>query len=543
VTSKQDGKVIKLVPDLRIKLVTIQRTISKGWFKILVVTVLLLGIFFRFYNIDHKFYWFDETFTSLRISGYTESEVVQKVCNGQLLSVEDLQKYQQLGTGKTLIDTMNSLAVESPHHTPLYFSIAHFWAHLFGSSTATIRSLSTIISILVIPCFYWLSVELFDSSIVGLVAIALIAVSPIHVLFAQEARPYSLWILTTLFASVSLLRAMRLNTKFSWSIYAISLILSFYTFIFSGLVSIGHFIYVAITERWRISKCFVNYLLSSFLAFLTFIPWIIVIIRNLPRLQETTDWIGDMGFTIPLLIERWLLNYSFVFIDIGSNFAKPLIYLLISIIIGYSIYFTCKTTPQKVWLFVITLIGTLAVILMGADMITGGVRSVVPRYLFPSYLGVHLAVAYFISAQITAASSRKQWLGKILLVVLLSSGIISCLIISQAEAWWLKGGSFKEPVSPQIARIINQADNPLVISSCQGIWSVNSKLSLSHLLVPQVKFQLTNPPNIPKIPPNFNNIFLFSTSQELQDSLEQEKKFQLETINPENLELLKLIRQ
>ena len=522
---------------------TIQRTPYTGWFKILVVTVLLLGIFFRFYNIDHKFYWFDETFTSLRISGYTESEVVKQVCNGQLLSVEDLQKYQQLGTGKTLMDTMNSLALESPHHTPLYFSIAHFWTYWFGNSIATIRSLSAIISLMTFPCLYWLCLELFDSSIVGLVAIAMIAVSPIHVLFSQEARPYSLWTLTTLFSSGSLLRAMRLNTKFSWSIYAISLALSFYTFIFSGLVAIGHFIYVAITERWQMSKRFVNYLIASLLGILIFAPWIIVIISNLPRLQETTEWIGNMNFTLPLLIERWLLNYSFIFIDIGSDFAKPLIYLLILITIGYSIYFTCKTNTQKVWLFVVTIIGTLALILMVADIITGGVRSVVPRYLFPSYLGVQLAVAYFISAQITAASFRKQWLGKILLAVLLSSGIISCIIISQAETWWLKGGSFKEPVSPQIARIINQANNPLVISSCQGIWHVNDKLSLSHLLAPRVKLQLVIPPNIPKISPSFNNIFLFNTSQELQASLEKEENFQLETVYPEKLRLLKVIRQ
>ena len=522
---------------------TIQRTTSTGWFKILVVTVLLLGIFFRFYNIDHKFYWFDEAITSLRVSGYTESEVVKQVCNSQELSVEDLQKYQQLGTGKTLMDTIESLALEAPSHAPLYFSITHFWMYWFGNSIVIIRSLSTIISLMVFPCLYWLCLELFDSSIVGLVAIALIAVSPIHVLFAQEARPYSLWTLTTLFSSVSLLRAIRLNTKFSWSIYAISLALSFYTFIFSGLVAIGHFIYVAITERWQMSKRFVNYLIASLLGILIFAPWIIVIIINFARLEETTEWIARLNSTLPFLIESWLLNYSRVFIDLGSDVAKPLIYLLILIILGYSIYFTCQTTPQKVWLFVVTLIGTLALTLMVADMITGGVRSVVPRYLFPSYVGVHLAVAYLISAQITAASLRTQWLWKIVLAVLLSSGIISCIIISQAEHWWLKGGTTEEPVMPQVARIINQTNKPLVISSCQGTWRVADELSLSHLLAPRVKLQLVIPPNIPKISPSFNNIFLFNTSQELQASLEKEENFQLETVYPEKLGLLKLIRQ
>ncbi len=184
-------------------------TTYTAWLKILVVIVLMLGVFFRLFNIDRKVYWFDETFTSLRISGYTESEVVTKVCNGQVLGVEDLQKYQQLGTGKTLIDTIQSLALEDPQHPPLYFSIAHFWTYWFGNSIATIRSLSAIISLIVFPCLYWLCLELFDSPIIGLVTLTLIAVSPIHVLFAQEAREYSLWTLTTLLSHLSQVKAMK----------------------------------------------------------------------------------------------------------------------------------------------------------------------------------------------------------------------------------------------------------------------------------------------------------------------------------------------
>ena len=461
---------------------------------------------------------------------------------GQVLGVEDLQKYQQLGTGKTLIDTIQSLALEDPQHPPLYFSIAHFWTYWFGNSIATIRSLSAIISLIVFPCLYWLCLELFDSPIIGLVTLTLIAVSPIHVLFAQEAREYSLWTLTTLLSSVSLLRAMRLNTKFNWIIYAISLALSFYTFIFSVLAIIGHFIYVAITEKGRMNKCFLNYIIASFTGILIFSPWILVIIISFSRLEKTTEWIAKMDSTLSFLIERLLLNYSRLFIDIGSDFAKPLIYLFTLIIICYSIYFICQKSPQKISLFVVILIGNLPLILMTADIITGGARSVVARYLFPSYLGVNLAVAYLISSHINSTIPLRERLGKFLRAVLISSGIISCTIISKADNWWLKGGSFKEPVIPQIARIINQSTNPLVISSCEGIWRVNDKLSLSHLLPPQVKFQLVIPPNIPKIPPSFNNIFLFNTSHKLQANLEQEENFQLETVYPEKLGLLKLIR-
>jgi uncharacterized membrane protein len=54
------------------------------------------GIFFRFVSLDQKVYWIDEAFTSLRVSGYTEAEVVQQVSNAPLVSIEALQSTSAL---------------------------------------------------------------------------------------------------------------------------------------------------------------------------------------------------------------------------------------------------------------------------------------------------------------------------------------------------------------------------------------------------------------------------------------------------------------
>ena len=60
-----------------------------------------------------------------------------------------------------------------------------------------IRSLSALISLLIFPCIYWLCRELFNVplSVPG-VAIALMAISPIQLVYAQEAREYILWLVT-----------------------------------------------------------------------------------------------------------------------------------------------------------------------------------------------------------------------------------------------------------------------------------------------------------------------------------------------------------
>lgn len=46
------------------------REIQKHGLEVLLITVIVLGLFFRFANLGEKVYWHDETLTSLRIFGY-----------------------------------------------------------------------------------------------------------------------------------------------------------------------------------------------------------------------------------------------------------------------------------------------------------------------------------------------------------------------------------------------------------------------------------------------------------------------------------------
>jgi uncharacterized membrane protein len=60
-------------------------TLIKSKMRLLVVVLLLLGEFFRFVNIDKKYYWYDEAFTSRQISGYPQTEVLHEISSGQLV--------------------------------------------------------------------------------------------------------------------------------------------------------------------------------------------------------------------------------------------------------------------------------------------------------------------------------------------------------------------------------------------------------------------------------------------------------------------------
>ncbi|MBP5973811.1 glycosyltransferase family 39 protein [Brasilonema sp. CT11] len=535
------------------------KVLPPTWLRFLLIVLLILGVFFRFVNLDRKIYWYDETFTSLRIFGYTMSEVVEQVCNGKEIGVEDLQKYQHPTPEKTLTDTLKSLAVEDPQHPPLYYVITRFWVQWFGSSVAVIRSLSALSSLLAFPCIYWLCLELFNSSLVGWVAIALIAVSPFHVLYAQEAREYSLWTSTILLSSATLLRAMRLKTKLSWVMYAVTVVLGLYTFLFSGLVTIAHGIYVVATEKFRFTKTVIAYLLASLLGFLAFIPWLLVIIINFAQASTTTSWTSDQVSQLTL-IKNWIINLSYFFLDFGYDlgsydhdprlkFITKLLIPFVLILVGYSISFLCLKTPKRVWLFVLTLIGVTALPLAIPDLIFGGVRSQTPRYLIPFYLGIQLAVAYLLASQIIPISVNiwKQKLWQVVMVVVLTSGVLSCVSSSQAKTWWLK---YQNIYTPQAVEIINKANQPLVMSSCQGSWSLLAdKFSLIDQIDPKVRFELINESKVPQIPNNFRDVFLYNPShnsflQAVRSKLENEQNYKIEeNIYPKKLELWKLVKK
>ncbi|MGB6297645.1 MAG: glycosyltransferase family 39 protein [Rivularia sp. (in: cyanobacteria)] len=492
------------------------------WLRILIISLLILGVFFRFANLEKRAYWHDETFTLLRTSGYTIPEVTKEVFNGDVIRVEELKKFQSINSEKNLVGTINGLVKEDQHHPPIYFVMTRFWTQLFGDSLTINRILPVLISLFTLPLIYWLCLELFQSQLTAWIAVGLTAVSPFHIHYAQEIREYSLWGVTTLLMSVSLLRAMRLDTKSSWIIYAVTTIVGLYSALFSVFVMFGHGIYVVFTEGFRLSRRFISYLLASFIAFVTFLPWIVVVLTNISKLRGVTAWM-DMSIPTKELIKRWIFNLQSVFFE--TNFwlpgsLKTLIAVAMTVLVGYSIYALIRGTNKQVWLFVLTLILPISISLTLPDLISGGIRSTNTRYFVPAYIGSQIAVAYLLSLGFTFKKIKFRLQGKLrilclmLIAVAVLSGVIKLLNPSIIE-------------EKQIAKIINQADMPLVVSgevSYNGGGTFGDIMVLSHLLEPKVKLQLIIEPNVPEIPTEIKNVFLYKLPESIQRELERKYK-------------------
>ncbi|MEO1378202.1 MAG: glycosyltransferase family 39 protein [Cyanobacteria bacterium J06635_10] len=492
------------------------------WLRILIISLLILGVFFRFANLEKRAYWHDETYTLLRTSGYTVPEVTQQVFNGDVIGVEELRQYQSVNSDKNLFGTINGLVKEDQHHPPIYFVITRFWNQWFGDSVTINRILPVLISLLALPFIYWLCLELFESPLTAWIAVGLTAISPFQIHYAQEIREYSLWGVTTLLMSVSLLRAMRLDTKSSWIIYAVTTIVGLYSAVFSVFVMFGHGIYVAFTEGFRLSRKFITYLLTSFIAVVAFLPWILVILTHLDKIKEVTAWM-DTSLPVKDLVKRWILNLQSVFFE--TNFwlpgsLKTAIAIVMTLLIGYSIYVLWRQTPKKVWLFVVTLIVPISLSLGLADLISGGIRSTNARYFVPTYLGSQVAVAYLLSIGFTSTKIKfgLQRKLRILAVSLMVVGVLSGAI---------KSVNPRILEEQQMAKIINQADMPLVVSgelSYNGGGTFGDIMVMSHLLDPKVKLQLIIDPNVPEIPTEFKDVFLYKTPESVKRELEKKYK-------------------
>jgi len=75
----------------------------------------------------------------------------------------------------------------------LYHILLHFWLNL-GRSDAMVRLLSALFGVVTLWVIYLLGKKFFDSQC-GLISALLLAISPFHIWYSQDARMYGLFIL------------------------------------------------------------------------------------------------------------------------------------------------------------------------------------------------------------------------------------------------------------------------------------------------------------------------------------------------------------
>ncbi|WP_295617179.1 glycosyltransferase family 39 protein [Chamaesiphon sp. GL140_3_metabinner_50] len=511
----------------------------------LLAIVAVLGILFRFGNLDLKVYWQDEALTSLQVAGYSQAEFIKTAFNSEITTPLALQRYQEVNSERGVLDTIKVLT-ETPEHPPLYFILLRIWANFFGSSIVAYRSFSSLISLLVLPCIYYLCVELFDSPRVGYFGVAITSLSPFFIEYGQEARQYSLWMVAILITSQTLLRAMRLNTWQSWGIYAVALTFSCYTHFFSIFVLAAQGFYVLAIGKFRLNRTFGAFMAAAMAGLLAFTPWIVTFLTHLTEFNRSMSWSYRLYSSPINLVRTWLTLPRLLFFNLDlprtelfnnyffSNYY--LVAIVTSLFAGYAIYFVIRNTKPKVWLLPLTLIVIPFLILAIPDLIGNGTRSINSRYLTPAYLGIEICVAYLLATRTMLAVNRKIWqIGFATLLAISTLASVINLTINYSFA--------KDKAIVVVANSIDPSPQSLVIANPYD-YNPMKVLALSRRLHSGVKIQLLPEAETPTIPNGFKNYYFYSP--QIADTWEQfltNSAFESVKISKDNNEKLWIYRK
>ncbi len=554
------------------------RSALTAGFKLLLVVAIILGVFFRFWHIDRKVYWIDEVHTSLRSVGYSRSEFVEQVPRDRPLSIEEFHQFQRLSPARGWDNSLAALA-QNAEHTPLYYLLVRLAMTLFGSGIGVSRAVAAVFSLLCLPSIYFLCQQLWrygdrkqaefqtthnatsgsaspgssiNFELVGGLALLLLALSPLQILYAQEARQYSLYGLMTLASSAALFQSLgrhrtgKQSWLMTWWPYALSASLLLYSHLIGALVIVTQGIYTLIVQRraWR------GQLLAAGVAIASLLPWIALYFANASYIGA---WTGrDIG--LGTLAQRWLLNLSSVWFDFQVRFPgvqlfdvergqdlavleQPVVWLAGGFFVALaiaSLVLVWRHLPKQISTFVLLLVILPSGLLLIPDLLSGGQRTGIARYLLPSYLGITLAVAYGLAWLL---QQRRSWLGlslkhwgESLLALLLVLSIFSNSMSAQANTWWNKYSCFYDAA---VAEQINQTEGAIVISSPRR---ASRLLALSYQLEPETPLWFVGEAGLDHdktqlaLPEQFKTLFLFRPSGKLVETLNANSAYAIETV-------------
>jgi hypothetical protein len=139
-----------------------------------------------------------------------------------------ITKLDQPNLKATLLATSIRVTGQPGNMQPLYFLLQYLFWPLVRRSAFMFRYLPSAFGLLGVVLTYKLGEALVNRE-VGLVGALLTALLPLHVRYAQIARPYSLLALLSLASAYFLVRGLTTNRPLHWVGFVLTAVLNFYT--------------------------------------------------------------------------------------------------------------------------------------------------------------------------------------------------------------------------------------------------------------------------------------------------------------------------
>ncbi len=388
-------------------------------FAALTLAVLLLAFGLRVYRLPAQSLWYDEA-----------------------LSVHyALQPWSQMLAG-----------VSGSDHPPLHTLLLHVWLNVVGQTEFAARYLSLWWGVLGVALLYHLARQLFDKSI-GLLAALLLAISPLHVWYSQEARMYSLALTLNLGVVLTLLAvvARRETSPWPWAGYvllgALALYAHFYTSFILLLVNLAFgewWLARTIRRGWRATRdLLLRWVVAQVAILGLFLPWGRFVAEQYAT--NATYWHGALG--LGQIVRDTALAFA-----AGERVQTPLalagaLSLAATALLGFQVAAQSSRNPaaqglsrgeRALWLLL-----WLVVPMAALFAISHNRPKFAPRYLLLALPAAYLLVAAALACLTSLAIERhpltvqriKRWLPA--LGLLLAGGLIVGAAVASLGAQYL----------------------------------------------------------------------------------------------------------
>lgn len=219
--------------------------------------ILLTGAWLRLYKLASHDLWYDESLSW-----------------GLATFIKNVLKMQHYGT-----------------QPPLYYLFLHFWTKVFPDNEFWLRLPSVLFGVATIFVLYKLC-NLFFSRRIAVLASIIIAISPIHIWYAQEVKPYSLIPFFVIVMSYFFIKALEENRAQYWTGLLITTFIGFFTSYFIGIFVIGE-LAVLCLKRYRkyFAKWLRVHIIFGLIICAIFFPWVSTFFLQCISLVKEGFWI------------------------------------------------------------------------------------------------------------------------------------------------------------------------------------------------------------------------------------------------------------
>jgi len=328
---------------------------------ITLIILIIIGIIYFLSGITHEGLWIDEAFTATVVK----------------LPLSEIWK--TIGSHDT--------------HPPLYYLLLRLHVSIFGHSDFTLR-LFSVFGALALALLGIGPIRRACGDKTGISYVFMVLVTPITLVYAQEARMYT-WaaFFVTGCVSYAYLAATQ-EKRNDWLKLGIFTIAAAYTHYYALLATVISYILLLVWLLFNKKKQLSIYLLTAGIVILCYIPWIMNLLR------QTLDVVHDFwipNVTVTTLLDTLLYPYSYQFLTPNRPLYSNIAYCIFILLALFGIFRSLINKKKDALLAIFSLSVFIGTIVSGA-IASYAIRPIlVPRFMMPALGLFLLPVAYGLS--------------------------------------------------------------------------------------------------------------------------------------------------